>query len=63
MIDSAMLARIVIQMGEPSPSLELARVIWKEAFNAGIEAAAKCYSPDDSANDWMDKIRALEKAK
>ena len=37
--------------------------LYNAAFNAGLEAAEKCYSPDDLANDWMDKIRALEKAK
>jgi len=28
-----------------------------------IEAALACYSPDDSATDWADKIRALGEKK
>ena len=28
-------------------------------YKRGIEDAANCYSPDDSATDWMDKIRKL----
>jgi len=28
-------------------------------YKRGIEDAMNCYSPDDLANDWMDKIRKL----
>lgn len=28
-------------------------------YKRGIEDAMNCYSPDDSATDWMDKIRKL----
>ena len=28
-------------------------------YKQAIEDAANCYSPDDSATDWMDKIRKL----
>lgn len=29
---------------------------------AALEEALNCYSSDDSANDWADKIRALKEA-
>lgn len=31
----------------------------QDAWNAAISAALTCYSPDDSAGDWMSKIAAL----
>ncbi len=32
-----------------------------EEWNAALDAALRCYSPDDLANDWADKIRALKR--
>ena len=31
-----------------------------EARAAAFDEALQCYSPDDSATDWADKIRALK---
>jgi len=28
-------------------------------WNAALEEALNCYSPDDTATDWVDKIKAL----
>lgn len=45
--------------------LEDARSDWlakklQEARDAALESALMCYSPDDCATDWADKIRAMK---
>lgn len=33
------------------------------AIAKGLEEALNCYSPDDTAQDWEDKIEALKESK
>lgn len=39
--------------------LEIVRAYGAAEYKRGITEAMSCYSPDDSATDWMDKIRKL----
>lgn len=39
---------------------QFATLAYRAGYNAAIEAAANCYSPDDTATDWADKIKELK---
>ena len=36
---------------------------YTKGYAQGVEDAAKCYSPDDTATDWLDKILDLREKK
>jgi hypothetical protein len=39
---------------------EMLEAFYHAAFNAAISSVIQSYSPDDSANDFLDKIKQLE---
>lgn len=50
-------------LGEPTKEeLDVFLRTWQRAMQAEREACLSCYSPDDTATDWADKIRARGQA-